>query len=164
MKRTEQLKPRARKAELIVRELPDEMLVYDLQRHEAHCLNRTAALVWVKCDGHTTLREITKSLTKEFKAPVDERIVRLALEQLAKFHLLDEAETLPAHLPSEMTRMSRREMMRTLGVAAAVTLPLIVSISSPTTAQAASCVNTGCTAGGLPCCVGTCNTQTGLCV
>ncbi len=162
MKRTELLTPRARQEELVVRELPDEMLVYDLQRHEAHCLNQTAALVWKKCDGKTTLREITKSLTKELHVPVDERIIRLALDQLAKFHLLDEAQTLPTHLPPEMARMSRREMMRTLGVAAAVTLPLIVSISAPTSAQAASCVNSGCVPGGLPCCTGTCKIG-GLC-
>lgn len=167
MKSTERFTPRARQEELVVRELPDEMLVYDLQRHEAHCLNRTAALVWKKCDGRTTLREITKSLTMELKTPVDERIVRLALEQLAKFHLLDEAETLTLHLPPDGARLSRREMMRTLGVAAAVALPLIVSISSPTTAQAASCVQgLGSTCnpnGGLPCCVGTCS-QAGICV
>jgi hypothetical protein len=156
MKRTEQLIPRARQEELVVRELPDEMLVYDLQRHEAHCLNRTAALVWKKCDGKTTLREITRSLTKELNAPVDERLVVLALNKLAQFHLLDESETLPVPLPPEVAGLSRREMMRTLGVAAAVALPLIVSISSPTTAQAASCVTTNCTPGGLPCCTGTC--------
>ncbi len=162
MKRTEQLTPRARQEELVVRELPDELLVYDLQRHEAHCLNQTAALVWKKCDGKTTLREITKSLTKELHVPVDERIVRLSLDQLAKFHLLDEAETLRTHLPPEIARMSRREMMRNLGVAAAVALPLIVSINAPTTAQAASCVNSGCTPGGQPCCVGTCKAG-GIC-
>ena len=162
MKRTEQLTPRARQEELVVRELPDEMLVYDLERHEAHCLNRTAALVWKKCDGKTTLLEITESLAKELNATVDERIVILALDQLTKFHLLDKAETQPLGLPSEMMRMSRREMMRTLGTAAAVALPLIVSISAPTAAQAASCVpGPSCTPGGLPCCVGTCTA--GIC-
>ena len=40
------MKPRARTEGLVVTELPDELLVYDLERHRAHCLNPTAALVF----------------------------------------------------------------------------------------------------------------------
>ncbi len=29
----------SRRDELVVRELPDEVLVYDLRQHKAHCLN-----------------------------------------------------------------------------------------------------------------------------
>ncbi|MBV9278705.1 MAG: hypothetical protein JOZ41_01360, partial [Chloroflexi bacterium] len=47
----ELLAPRARKNGLIVRELEDEVLVYDLERHRAHCLNRAAGLVWKHADG-----------------------------------------------------------------------------------------------------------------
>ena len=46
METTRALMPRARQDELVVEELPDETLVYDLKRHKARCLNRTAALVW----------------------------------------------------------------------------------------------------------------------
>jgi Coenzyme PQQ synthesis protein D (PqqD) len=160
--RKDSLTPTARKDELVTRELSDELLVYDLKRHKAHCLNQTAAAVWKLCDGKATVKEIAKSLAEVLGAPVDERIIHLALEQLAKFHLLDESKSLVPQLPPELTRMSRREMMRTLGVAAAIALPLIVSVSAPTAVQAASCVETTCTAGGAPCCVGTC--QNGLCV
>jgi len=38
--------PRARKDGLVIKELVNETLVYDLERDEAHCLNQTAALVW----------------------------------------------------------------------------------------------------------------------
>jgi Coenzyme PQQ synthesis protein D (PqqD) len=162
MMRKDSLTPTARKDELVIRELADELLVYDLKRHKAHCLNLTAAAVWKQCDGKTSIKAITRSLAKELQAPVDERLVHLALEQLSKFQLLDETETLPPLPSPEPARTSRREMMRTLGAAAAVALPLIVSISAPTSVQAASCVETTCTAGGPPCCVGTC--QNGLCV
>ena len=40
------MKPRARTEGLVVTELPDELLVYDLERHRAYCLNPTAALVF----------------------------------------------------------------------------------------------------------------------
>ena len=42
---------RKREGHLVIDELPDEVLVYDLDRHKAHCLNQTAALVWQHCDG-----------------------------------------------------------------------------------------------------------------
>lgn len=160
--RKDSLKPIARKDELVVRELSDELLVYDLKRHKAHCLNQTAAAVWKQCDGKVTVKEITKSLARELQAPIDEPLVYLALDQLSKFHLLDQPVPLSSRQLPETARMSRREMMRTIGVAAAVALPMIVSISAPTAAQAGSCVNGTCTAGGPPCCNGTC--QDGLCV
>jgi hypothetical protein len=43
--------PQARTEGLTVRELAEETLVYDKERHKAHCLNRTAACVWKHCDG-----------------------------------------------------------------------------------------------------------------
>ena len=49
--------PRARQDELVVEELSDETLVYDLKRHKANCLNRTAALVWQDCDGQTSVSQ-----------------------------------------------------------------------------------------------------------
>ena len=45
METTNGLMPRARQDELVVEELPDETLVYDLKRHKALCLNRTSVLV-----------------------------------------------------------------------------------------------------------------------
>src|SRR2546423_15689116 len=50
MDNLERAAPRARDARLVIQELPDELLVYDLERHRAHSLNRTAALVWRHCD------------------------------------------------------------------------------------------------------------------
>jgi len=46
--------PQARSEDLVIQDIGDEVLVYDLTRHKAHCLNRTAALVWRKCDGTRT--------------------------------------------------------------------------------------------------------------
>jgi|SRR6266404_6365388 len=43
---TPALRPRLGRERLIIDELADEILVYDLDRHKAPCLNQTAALVW----------------------------------------------------------------------------------------------------------------------
>ncbi len=53
--RPDQPLPLARKNELIIQELPEELLVYDLARHKAHCLNKTSAFIWKHCDGETTV-------------------------------------------------------------------------------------------------------------
>ncbi len=145
--------PLARIEGLVIQELPDEVLVYDRQRDKAHCLNQTAALVWKYCDGKTTVTSIAKRLERELKTGVDEKIVWYALDQLNKDHLLVEDFAPPALLAG----MSRRQMVRVLGVAAVVAVPLVTSIVAPTPAQAATCLPTGaaCTSS-AQCCSGLC--------
>src|SRR3989442_15786012 len=72
--------PRARKDQLIVKEVDGEVLVYDLRCDKAHCLNSTAGLVWKYCDGKSGVAEIAKSLGDETQTVVDDRIVLLALD------------------------------------------------------------------------------------
>src|SRR6266851_3883161 len=123
--------PLARTDQLIVKEVDDEVLVYDLKNDKAHCLNDTAAKVWKNCDGKKSIGEIQASLADEASAPVDEGVVWLALDQLEKFKLLAEVPTAPAVFAG----MSRRQLMRNLGVAA-IALPVVVSIISPIPAHA----------------------------
>ena len=131
--------PKMREQRLIIDELPAEVLVYDLDRHKAHCLNQTAALVWKKCDGRTTPQEIARLLRSELDQPFNEDLVWLALRQLNRIHLLAE----PVGLPPKLAGMSRREMVRTLGLAAVVAVPLVTSIVSPTAVQASTCTPSG---------------------
>src|SRR4051812_10883764 len=88
MKTIRQVAPHAREEGLVIQELPDELLVYDLDRHKAHCLNHTAAFIWKRCDGKTTVAEIAARISKEFNARADEEVVWLALDQLEKTDLL----------------------------------------------------------------------------
>src|SRR5258707_12077357 len=90
--------PKARRNQLVRKELGGEMLVYDRNSDEAHCLNETAALVWAHCDGRTTVAEMAQLLEDELKTPVADEVVWFALEQLRKSRLLQEpwAATAPA--------------------------------------------------------------------
>jgi putative sterol carrier protein len=143
--------PKARQDQLIVKELPDEVLIYDLKRDKAHCLNSTAALVWKRCDGNSSVKEIAASLGDASKS-VDDRIVWLALDQLKKFHLLKEAPAMPAF----MTGLNRRELVRRIGIAA-IAAPLILSIAAPVAQAAGSCLTNGGTCGSNnQCCSGRC--------
>lgn len=155
MKReTNQLIPEARKKGLVVQELSGEVLVYDRERNKAHCLNPTAALVWNHCDGKASVADIARAIQNEINAPVDEDVIWIGLDQLSKSHLLQER----AALPEEKAGLSRREVMKRIGLAAAVALPVVTSIMAPTAAQAANCVTAGqpCTTS-AQCCSGLCN-------
>ena len=133
--------PRARTNRLVTRDLGDELLVYDLERHKAYCLNQVAMQVFRHCDGGTTIPDMARGVGNALGLLVDEQTVRLGLVRLQKAHLLDSA------LPQTL-HTSRREMLRTLGRAAAVVVPLVTAITVPTSAQAQA---TGCLANGVPC-------------
>ena len=127
----------ARQKDLVVQELPDELMLYDLKRHKAHCLNTTAALVWNHCNGRTTVAEMAALLEKEVGSPVDQEVVLYALDKLSKANLLEEQLDLPA-----ANGLSRRRMMKRLGAGAMVALPVVVSLVSPIAAQAVTVVVT----------------------
>ena len=140
----------ARKTELIVKELTDEVLVYDLSDHKAHCLNQTAAFVWKNCDGQTSASEIAALMEKEWQKPVGEETVWLALKQLSRAKLLEK----PLTDGNESMRASRRAVLRKLGAAAALT-PMVISLVAPTASAGASipptCLACSSFAGGRTC-------------
>jgi hypothetical protein len=148
-------KPKRRKQGVAVQTLADEVLVYDLERHRAHCLNQVAAIVWRHSDGKTTVSQLARVLREELEVPADTELVRYAVDRLAKAHLLQDG--------SGVGRYSRREFiarLKKLGLAASVALPVVTSIVSPTPAHALSCVQESqCGAAGncVPCYVGATN-------
>lgn len=147
--------PEVRRSGLIVQEVDGEVLVYDQKRDKAHCLNNTAAKVWKYCDGRTTVAEACNLLSQDFASPVDEKVVWYAIDQFSKDHLLEEKTELPAAFIA--AGMNRRQMVRTLGLAAMIAVPLVTTILAPTPAQAATCFPSGaaCTAG-AECCSTVC--------
>ena len=138
--RTVAARPKARSVGVVVRELDEEVLVYDLDTHRAVCLNGAAASVWRLCDGRRTPEEIRRALSKAGASAVPAEFVWLALEQLGRDGLLD--ARLPAR-PQALAGLSRREMMRRVGLAAALALPAVAAIVAPTPADAASGLPTG---------------------
>lgn len=146
--------PQARTDNLVIRELDDETLVYDMEREKAHCLNQTAALIWQQCDGKTTATQAARALGEELDTSVDADLVWLAVRQLQRFHLVEVSKNSPS--------VSRRDLVLKYAPLA-LALPVIMSINTPAPAQAASCGGPGATCGGTnpPCCAG-CNCD-GIC-
>ena len=151
--------PEARRKGLVVQEMSEEVLVYDRERNKAHCLNRTAALVWSHCDGKSSVAQLARAIAEETNEPIDEDLIWLGVEQLSKTHLLRE----PALIPEQKPGLSRREVIRRIGLTAAVALPVVTSIVAPTAAQAANChpSGTACTSSAQCCAPGICNA--GIC-
>jgi hypothetical protein len=116
----------------VVRQLADELLVYDLKTNKAHCLNRIAAEVWVLCDGKTTVAEIVRKVGEIATPSVDKAVVELALGRLQKAGLIEQDSS-----GFEPTIPSRRVALRKMATAV-LALPLVTTIRVPTAAQAAS--------------------------
>jgi len=144
--------PLARVKDVVTQELPDEVLVYDLLTHKAHCLNHSAGLVWKHCDGETTVKDLAAIVARELGTAADEDVIWLALDELQKHNLLQERVV----RTGRSQRLSRREAMK-WALATAAAVPLVTSIAAPAAAQAASCVaeSQGCKPNG--------NNEAGLC-
>jgi len=126
--------PLARKDQLVIREIPNETLVYDERRDKAYCLNHTASLVWKNCDGNREPADIARQLTKELSVNVPEAFVQLAIQQLNRDNLLENHDS-----SKKVIRIPRREVIRRIGLTTAIALPVVISLAIPTSATAASC-------------------------
>jgi hypothetical protein len=150
-KQTNPLKPQ--RIEALTREFHDELLVYDRQRHKAHCLNHAAAAVWLECNGEATVPEIAKKLESPMYADGDDVLVRLAVAKLRKAGLLEKSDA-----PFDSAEfLSRRAVLKRIRTMALVVLPAVTTMLVPTPAFAASCFPLlhGCS-NNLQCCSGHC--------
>jgi len=132
------LKPIARKNDIVVQELKDETLIYDLKTNRAYCLNETSALVWQLCDGRRTTSEISDELSVRLKALVTEEFVWLAIGQLDKDGLLD------GEIENPFGGLTRREVIRKVGFASVVGLPMVSSMVAPRASMAQSGLLANC--------------------
>lgn len=139
-------KPLSRQNNIVVQELENEILLYDLKSHKAFCLNETSALVWQLCDGNKSVAEIAGDLSRKLNSPVNEEFVWLALEQLKKEKLVLNCEKSTEHVNG----LSRREVIRKVGSATMVALPLVSVLIAP---KAIYALSPGCDDTSVPCTV-----------
>src|SRR6476620_10011863 len=132
--------PVARQTGLVVQEMPDEVLVYDMDANKAHCLNRSAVLVWRSCDGTNSIKDIMRQFEATGGGRVTEDFVWLAIDQL------NENGLLANEVAPRFKGQSRRQVLKTIGLASVVAIPVIASLVAPQNALAnlsCSCVNPG---------------------
>ncbi len=138
--------PVARKQGLVVQEMPEEVLIYDLDTNKAHCLNNTAAFVWKSCDGKNTTKDIAQLFEVNSGTLVSEDLIWLAIDQLNEKNLLNKNVTAKFNL------QNRREVIKKIGMASMIALPIVASLAAPTSVMAA----TSCT---CPAGIGDCVAQ-----
>ena len=123
--------PRVRTERLIVEDVLDEILVYDLDQNKAHSLNSTAAVVWRLCKRQATRAEAVEFLSQRLGPERGEAALDYGLVELEKALLLRDAVALGG-------AMSRRAVMRKIGLTAAVGLPIVTSLVAPAAVQSQS--------------------------
>jgi len=140
--------PQARTTALFTTQAGDDLVVYDERTFRIHCLNFPAAFIWRRCDGKAGPHEVAKALAAASGLPPEPDLVRMTVQRLAEAGLLERERR------SE-TRISRRQLLRALGILSAAA-PLVTSLTAPAAAQAASCIPKGASCDTNPngCCPG----------
>jgi hypothetical protein len=159
--------PRARTTGLVTRELGGELVVFDQQSCRAHCLNRTAALVFRLADGRRTAADLAEGVAEQAGSHADLALVHDSLAQLRAAGLLEEGDPTTGGRPAPFEPApcsSRREVLKSVALGASVAAPLVLSLLVPSPAEAAAtCVaSTSCQSGvndGSPCYVGNPSTE-----
>lgn len=145
------VKPISRKSNLVTQEHEKEILIYDLLIDKAFSLNETSSLIWNLCNGTNSVAEITTKLSKKFNHSINEDFVWLALERFKNDNLLANGE----EISIDFGGLSRRDVIRRIGFASLVTLPVISALIAPTAIHASSTCSTAAP-GGVQCrCIAT---------
>ncbi len=116
------MNPKA-KTNLLVEPLPEETLVYDLDRHRAHCLDPMAALLLAEADGEKDIVALVEVLRTEFGESASEEAIRVGLDRLRRSRLLEwDGPELGSN------GMSRREAIEKL-TKAGIGLPSVMTVA-----------------------------------
>ena len=146
--------PKARSKNVLIEEVADELLVFDVSNNRAHCLNESAAAIWRHCDGSRSVSSIANHLFPKLAPTDSEPLVAVGIERLRRRRLLEGSASEPA------VDLSKRQLLKKVAImaaAAGVAAPLVSTVLAPTSAYAFSCLPSGmmCTAS-AQCCSGLC--------
>lgn len=127
------LRPIAKLEGLVVQDLPDETLIYNLKKNKAYSLNETAALAWKNCDGTKSIGQIAKEMEGSLKHHIPDDLVKLALDGLKKEGLVNFKDG-----DGFFAGFDRRAAIKKVGLATMAALPFVLGITAPAAAQIAS--------------------------
>jgi hypothetical protein len=133
MSMTSREAPRRIRRDISIQQVGAETLIYDERRHQAFCLNESSSVIWKLADGARTIAEICVEASVELQTAVSEDFVLFALAELRREGLVEEASVVEAG-----PAVSRRALLRGIGIGSALLLPAVAAIVAPTAAQAYS--------------------------
>lgn len=126
--------PKARTADLLEQEADQELLIYDLRINKAYSLNETLKNVFSGCSKRQSFDE----LKRRYKYTDD--LIHFALDELEANDLIEDYRS------SYFIGLSRREIIKKVGLATMAALPVIVGLTAPPAAHAASTCGQSCNA------------------
>lgn len=133
--------PVARTERLVVENVGDEAVIYDLDTNVAHALKPLAAAVFMYADGKNSPAEIAELVSYRVDASVSEDDVNDALAQLDSLSLL--ASPVIQVIDGGL---SRRDALKAFAAVGAGTA-LISSVAAPAALAGSSCVGLDCVTG-----------------
>jgi hypothetical protein len=117
--------PKARTADIIQQEADKELLIYDLRANKMFQLNETSKRVYEAC-GKLSFNELKQ--TYRFT----DDLINLTLDELQRNNLLENPTS------DYLSGVSRREIIKKIGLGTMIALPLVSSLIAPHSLQAAS--------------------------
>jgi PqqD family protein of HPr-rel-A system len=117
--------PVSRSADLTVKRMGDELVVFDAQNGSVHHLNHVAGVVFQACDGRTDAAALARIVARIANVDEPGPAVELALEQLSRRGLLE--TTVERAAPER--RRDRRDALKLLAKAAAIPIVLTLTAS-----------------------------------
>ena len=141
--------PVARTSELIEQDADNELLIYDLRINKAYTLNKTSKVVFNACNTKTSFNDLKRA------HKYTDELIYLALDELKKNNLIE------GDYASPFAGMNRREVVKKVGLASMIALPLVTGLIAPSAAHAQSAsagsIGSACGGGatcstGLVCC------------
>lgn len=133
-----QLRPVARHLDLVVKNLDDEIIVYDLKTNHALYLNEISGVIWKLCDGQRSVADIRHILQNEYSKKVSSDFILFAIYQLRKDNLLSDDHDIDNYLKKYWGRRAIKKFG--FGLMQALPKPRIKSVLAPT-AIVASCLS-----------------------
>ena len=141
--------PIARNTDIVEQDLGNEVLLYNLKTHRFFNLNETSAIVYKACDGNTTFADLKS------KHKFTDDLIYLALDELKRYDLLGDYQS------EYFGNLPRREVIKRVGLASMIALPIITGMIAPRSVNAAS---GGCTSNADCPANNVCDSVTGTCV
>lgn len=117
--------PKARTADILEQEAGSELLIYDLRTDKMFQLNETSKIVYKAC-GKLSFDEL------KHHHKFSDDLICFALDELKANNLIEDYKN------NHFVDLSRRDVIRKVGLASMVALPIVSGLVAPSAAQAAS--------------------------
>ena len=121
--------PLARTTDIVVQTLGKELLIYDLNTHKAFNLNETSSIVYQACENSLNFEDLKR------KHKFTDDLIHFALDDLKANALIADYQS------NHFGNLSRREVIRRVGLATMIALPVIAGLTAPLAAHAQSAAN-----------------------